>query len=214
MRNFNDENMIGVSTRLLDESPPPHHEEGETLEMRFIGRGGQGVVSAAQLLAEAAVQEGRFVQAFPDFGAERAGAPISAYARLSDAEIEVHSLIRNPGVVVVLDGSLSRTRGVASGLHPGGVLLCNYDGPLTEMRRLHDLPGGARLFVLPATEISLRIMGKDIPNTPMLGALVKVTAAVRMGSLQSTLERRFEGELREKNEAALNLGYEGVLGPG
>ena len=214
MRNIDGEIMSGVSTRQLGGPPAARREAGETLEIRFIGRGGQGVISAAQLLAEAGVQEGRYVQAFPDFGAERAGAPISAYVRLSGSEIEIHSLIHSPGVVVVVDGSLSRTGGIATSLSPGGTLLCNDDGPLPDLRALHGLPEGARLFSLSASEISLRVLGKDIPNTPILGALIRVTGAVDQGSLQSVLARRFKGDLLEKNAAALKLGYEGVRGPG
>ena len=188
--------------------------EERSLEIRFIGRGGQGVISAAQLLAEAAVLEGRYVQAFPDFGAERSGAPISAYARLSDQKIEIHSLIHSPGVIAVVDASLSHTRGVASGLARGGALLCNHLGTLTELRALQGLPDGVRLYALPASEISLRALGKDIPNTPMLGAVVRVTGAVRMESVRSVLAKRFKGDLMEKNADALAKGYEGVVGPG
>lgn len=186
----------------------------QPLEARFIGRGGQGVISAAQLLAEAGVLEGRYVQAFPEFGAERSGAPISAYARLSDEKIEIHSLIHSPAVIVVVDSSLSHTKGVASGLAAQGTLICNHDGTVSELKALQGLPEGVRLFTLPASKISLKTLGKDIPNTPMLGAMVRVTGAVRMDSIQAVLARRFKGSLLEKNARALKEGYEGVAGPG
>ena len=186
----------------------------QPLEVRFIGRGGQGVISAAQLLAEAGVLEGRYVQAFPEFGAERSGAPISAYARLGDEKIEIHSLIRSPAVIVVVDASLSHTKGVASGLPPRGTLICNHDGTASELKALQGLPDGVRVFALPASKISLKTLGKDIPNTPMLGAMVRVTEAVGMDSIQLVLARRFKGDLLEKNANALKEGYEGVAGEG
>lgn len=190
------------------------NEMEKMLEIRFIGRGGQGVISAAQLLAEAAVLEGMHVQAFPEFGAERSGAPISAYARLSKSVIEIHSLIRSPGAIVVVDRSLARSKGIASGLARDGVFLCNQDGPLPELRKALDLPVAARLYALPAGEIAMKTLGKDIPNTPMLGALLRITKSVKMETLSSVVARRFKGSLLEKNIAALGEGYERVVGPG
>lgn len=184
------------------------------LEVHFIGRGGQGVVSAAQLLAEAAVLEGKYVQAFPEFGAERSGAPISAYARVSQEPIEIHSLIHSPGVIVVVDKSLLRSGWVSSGLTGDGIFLCNYDGPLAGLRPLLGLPERASLFGVPASEISLKTIGKEIPNTPTLGALVKVTEAVSLDSVGAVLARRFKASLQEENMSALRMGYEQVAGPG
>ncbi|HYB75752.1 MAG TPA: 2-oxoacid:acceptor oxidoreductase family protein, partial [Nitrososphaerales archaeon] len=97
-------------------------------EVRLHGRGGQGVVSAAQLIADAAVLEGKFVQAFPEFGAERSGAPIAAYARVNEGPIEIHSFIRNPDVVVIVDRSMAKLTTTTSGLKEKGYFICNYDG--------------------------------------------------------------------------------------
>lgn len=182
------------------------------VEIRFIGRGGQGVVSAAQLLAEAAVLEDKYVQAFPEFGAERSGAPISAYARLSKAPIEIHSLIRNPDVIVVVDRSLSTVKSSTSGLNPHGIFLANYEGSIGELRARLGLQEGIRVFSVHAREIALGAIGKDFPNTPILGALVKVSQFVRLDSVQTVLAERFKGKLKEANENALKLGYEGVVG--
>ncbi len=103
-------------------------------EVRLHGRGGQGVVSAAQLIADAAVREGKYVQAFPEFGAERSGAPIAAYARLSDGPIEIHSFIRSPDVVIVVDRSMACFKSTTQGLAKNGYFICNFDGTSEELQ--------------------------------------------------------------------------------
>jgi pyruvate ferredoxin oxidoreductase gamma subunit len=179
-------------------------------EVRLHGRGGQGVVSAAQLLADAAVLEGRYVQAFPEFGAERSGAPIAAYARFSDGPIETHSFIRNPDVVVVVDRSMAYFKGTTAGLAVGGYFICNYDGPPSELRVKLGLDPSVKVLALDATGIAMKCLGKDFPNTPMLGALVKATKLVGFESLAKVLGERFKGAVRAGNEEALKLGYEEV----
>lgn len=179
-------------------------------EVRLHGRGGQGVVSAAQLLADAAVLEGKYVQAFPEFGAERSGAPIAAYARFSDGPIETHSFVRNPDVVVVVDRSMAYLKSTTAGLAVGGYLICNYEGPPRELRMRLGLDSSVKVLTLDATGIAMKSLGKDFPNTPMLGALVKVTKLVDFESLAKVLGERFKGAVRAGNEEALKLGYEGV----
>ncbi|MGD0318694.1 MAG: 2-oxoacid:acceptor oxidoreductase family protein [Nitrososphaerales archaeon] len=179
-------------------------------EVRFHGRGGQGVVSAAQMLADAAVLEGKYVQAFPEFGAERSGAPIAAYARFSDGPIEIHSFIRNPDVVVVVDKSMAYFKSTTSGLAVGGYHICNYDGPPSELRARLGLDSSVKVLALDATGIAMKSLGKDFPNTPMLGALLKATELVGFESLSKVLGERFKGAVGAGNAAALKLGYEGV----
>jgi pyruvate ferredoxin oxidoreductase gamma subunit len=179
-------------------------------EVRLHGRGGQGVVSAAQLIADAAVLEGRFVQAFPEFGAERSGAPIAAYARISDDPIEIHSFIRNPDVVVVVDRSMAGVKGTTAGLSGSGHFICNFDGSPQELRSRLDLQSSIRLHSLDATGIALKSLGKDFPNTPMLGAFVRATDVVKFDTLAKVLGDRFKGAVRAGNEQALKLGYEEV----
>ena len=178
-------------------------------EVRLHGRGGQGVVSAAQLLADAAVLEGKYVQAFPEFGAERSGAPIAAYARLSDGPIEIHSFIRNPDVVMVCDRSMAFFKNTTQGLAKGGYFICNYDGSPEELRSKLDLDPSVNVITLDATGIAIKALGKDYPNTPMLGALMKATGMVGFGSLEKVLGERFKGKVLEGNEQALKEGYQG-----
>jgi pyruvate ferredoxin oxidoreductase gamma subunit len=178
-------------------------------EVRLHGRGGQGVVSAAQLIADAAVLEGKYVQAFPEFGAERSGAPISAYARLSDGPIEIHSSIRNPDVVMVVDKSMAYFKTTTQGLGKGGLFICNYDGSSEELRSKLGLDPSVKIVTLDATGIAMKCLGKDYPNTPMLGALLRVTGIVGMDSLEKVLGERFKGKVLAGNEEALKLGYQG-----
>ncbi len=178
-------------------------------EVRLHGRGGQGVVSAAQLLADAAVLEGKYVQAFPEFGAARSGAPIAAYARLSDAPIEIHSFIRNPDVVMVVDRSMVSFKTTTQGLAEDGYFICNFDGSAEEVRAKLGLNPSVKIIPVDATEIAMKAIGKDYPNTPMLGALLKATGLVDLGSLEKVLSQRFKGKVLAGNEEALKLGYQG-----
>lgn len=168
------------------------------------------MVSAAQLIADAAVLEGKYVQAFPEFGAERSGAPISAYARVSDGPIEIHSAIRNPDVVVVIDRSMAYFAETASGLARDGYFVCNFNGTGKELREKLGLPPSAKVAAVDATGLAMETIGKDIPNTPVLGALVKATGLVGFDSLEKVLEERFRGTVLSANEKALKSGYESV----
>jgi pyruvate ferredoxin oxidoreductase gamma subunit len=181
-------------------------------EIRLHGRGGQGVVSAAQLIADAAVLEGKYVQAFPEFGAERSGAPIAAYARVSDEPIEIHSFIRAPDVVVVVDRSMARVKATTSGLSENGHFICNFDGDPEALRADLGLSPSVIVSTLDATGIALKSLGKDFPNTPMLGALVRATNIVSFESIARVLGERFKGAVKAGNETALRLGYEGGRG--
>ena len=168
------------------------------------------MVSAAQLIADAAVLEGKYVQAFPEFGAERSGAPIAAYARISDAPIEIHSFIRSPDAVVVVDRSMAAFKPTTSGLAKEGSFVCNFDGPPDDIRGKLGLPGSVKVHTLDATGIALKCIGKDFPNTPMLGAFVKATGAVDIRSVQTVLGEKFKGAVKAGNEEALKQGFEGV----
>ena len=181
-------------------------------EVRLHGRGGQGVVSAAQLIADAGVLEGKYVQAFPEFGAERSGAPIAAYARVSDRPIEIHSFIRTPNIVVVVDRSMARVKATTSGLSEDGHFICNFEGKPEALRADLGLGRGVVVSTLDATGIALKSLGKDYPNTPMLGALVKATNIVSFESIAKVLGERFKGTVKAGNETALRLGYEGGQG--
>jgi 2-oxoacid:acceptor oxidoreductase gamma subunit (pyruvate/2-ketoisovalerate family) len=190
---------------------PKIYSKVAIVEIRFIGRGGQGVVSAAQLIADASILEDKYVQAFPEFGAERSGAPISAFSLISEEPIDVHCLVTNPTIIVAIDRTLAQIKSSATGLRQGGIYLCNYVGPLNQLFEKLELPKGAKLFSLRATEISLNLLGKDFPNTPMLGALTKVSGLVGIESVEKVLAVKFRGKVLEANLEALRKGYEEVV---
>jgi pyruvate ferredoxin oxidoreductase gamma subunit len=179
-------------------------------EIRLHGRGGQGVVSASRLIAEAAILEGKYVQAFPEFGAERSGAPIAAYSRLSDEPIEIHSFIYNPNVVVVVDKSMASNKNTTSGLAKEGFFVSNFDGSPAELRTKIGLGREVKVFAVDATGVALRSLGRDFPNTPMMGALVKATEVVSIESMGKALGNRFKGATQASNAEALRQGYEEV----
>jgi len=175
-------------------------------EIRWHGRGGQGVVTASNLLASAALLEGKQVQAFPEFGPERTGAPVLGFTRISDAPIDVHSQVYEPDVVVVLDPTLLKTVNVTEGLKKGGKLLVNTDLSSKELRE--QLNGeGIRVFTVNATRISLDVIGRPIFNTAMLGALVKATNLVSLDSVIKVTLERFAGSVAEKNVAAIKRAF-------
>ncbi len=175
-------------------------------EIRWHGRGGQGVVTASQLLAQAALLEGKHIQAFPEFGPERTGAPILGFTRISDASIDVHSQVYEPDAVVVLDPTLLKNVPVTEGLKKGGKLVVNTDLSPKELKT--QLNGeGIRVFTVNATRISLDVIGRPIFNTAMLGALVKTTDVVSLNSVIKVTSERFAGSIGEKNIAAVKRAF-------
>ncbi len=166
----------------------------DLLEIRWHGRGGQGAKTAAMLLAEIVSAAGKFIQGFPEYGPERMGAPVLAYNRISNRPISLHCQVTNPGVVVVLDATLLETQDVAEGVPEDGIILINTQRSPAEMRRKLDLEG-RRLYTVDADQISLETLGKPIPNTPMIGALMKVTALMDyepfIEAAEAQLKRKF-----------------------
>jgi pyruvate ferredoxin oxidoreductase gamma subunit len=143
-------------------------------EIRWHGRGGQGVVTAGKLLAETALGTGQYFQAFPDYGPERMGAPIRAFTRLSSDPITVHSQIDQPNVVLVLDPTLLGQVPVADGLDSNGTMVVNSSGSPDEVRKLTGFKTG-RVFTVDASHIAIEELGREITNTPMLGAFARAT---------------------------------------
>ncbi|MEB3805977.1 MAG: 2-oxoacid:acceptor oxidoreductase family protein [Desulfurococcales archaeon] len=170
------------------------------VEIRFHGRGGQGAVTAANLLANAAVREGKYAQAFPYFGAERRGAPVVAFARISDRPIETHSRIENPDVVVVLDPKLFELADVTVGLKDDGVIVANA-------RERPPITGNYRVYCVDATSIALRlglvVSGWPVVNTVMLGALAKALGLVKLESVIDAVMEQFPGRIGELNAEAI-----------
>ncbi len=177
-------------------------------EVRFHGRGGQGAWTASQLLALAALKEGKYVQSFPEFGPERMGAPITAFTRISDEKMTIHSNVYNPDAVLVLDSTLMSTVNVLKGVKRGGVLIINTkDDPEKVKAELKNVEG-VMIATVPASELALNILGRDITNTAILGSLIKVKPVTSLSSVIEVTKQRFPGELGENNVEVIKKAYE------
>ncbi|MHB8830276.1 MAG: 2-oxoacid:acceptor oxidoreductase family protein [Syntrophales bacterium] len=177
------------------------------LEIRWHGRGGQGAVTSVELLALSAIGEGRFAQGFPSFGPERRGAPVAAFNRVDEKQIKIRSGIYTPDVVVVLDESLIAMVDVAEGLKRTGTLIVNTTRNLEELRA--NIKFAGRIAVCDATGIAWKELGVPITNTTMLGAVVRMSAAVKLESLENPIKERF-GRIAAKNQNAAKRAYEEV----
>lgn len=182
------------------------------VEIRWHGRGGQGAVTASELFAEAAVLEGNFIQAFPEFGPERMGAPIKAFTRVSDKPITVHSQVYTPNMVVVLDPTLIGQVNVTEGLSDDGILIVN--SPLDAETIGKTLGFSGKIFALDATKIALETIGRAVANTSCAGALVKASGLIKLENLLSVTQEKFKEKLSQRaidgNIAAIKAAYEGV----
>ena len=178
------------------------------VEVRVHGRGGQGNVAAAELLAQAAFLAGEEVQAFPSFGAERTGAPVVAFVRISDAPIRLRSQVYTPRHVIVQDQTLltANLAGVMAGLLPGGLVLLN--APSVPRALAAALPPGAQAVAIPATDVALEVVGRAVPNTTLLGAYAALTEAVPIDAVYRAIRNRFAGELAERNVRAAERGFQ------
>lgn len=179
-------------------------------EIRWHGRGGQGAKTASQILAQINLREGKFVQAFPEFGPERSGAPMRAYNRISEAEIRVHFGVYEPDIVVVLDETLLDSEKPTDGLKPEGVLLVNTTCSAEELRARLNFPG--KIVVVDADGIA-KETGMGFPNVPMLGAVVAVLGTdydLAEEELRTSLSGRLPPNVVEQNLQAFRLGYEAV----
>ena len=166
----------------------------ELTEIRWHGRGGQGVVTAGKLLAETAMGAGQYFQAFPDYGPERMGAPIRAYTRLSSGPITIHSQIEEPNVVLVLDPTLLDVVPVTEGLEETGTLLVNTSMSPAEVRKITGFKTG-KVFTVDASHIAIEEMGREITNTPMLGAFARATGLFDVEDLAEQLRAWFVKKL-------------------
>lgn len=179
------------------------------LEIRIHGRGGQGVVTAAELLSVAAFREGQFAQAFPSFGSERMGAPVTSFCRLDSQPIRLREPVVRPDVVVVQDPTLFGSVDVFAGLADDGWLLVNSRRGFADLG-LGDwvarfAPGHARC--VPATELAREHVGRPLPNAALLGGLAGLTAAVRLESVLDAIRERFPGATGDRNAAAATAAY-------
>ena len=176
------------------------------IEIRWHGRGGQGAVTSTALVAKAAIDEGKYAQAFPAFGAERRGAPVMAFVRISaDEPIRVRAEVTDPDIVVVLDPSLLRVVDVTAGLKTNGMLVVNSKKQPEQIEK--ELGYNHSLAAVDATTIARELLGVNIVNTSMIGALLKATGVVELESLFEPLKQRF-GRLAERNIDAMKRAYE------
>jgi len=183
----------------------------DVYEVRMHGRAGQGAKSASQMLAEAAFKQGKWIQAFPEYGSERRGAPTVSYTRISDKTLRTHEPIVNPDVVLVFDMGLTRSVPVTSGLNEeAGILIVNTNQSPETIREITNFKG--RIFTVDATGISLELMKIDAPNVPLLGTLVKATEIVTLEALEEVIKDHFLEKIGkekvDKNIQGLHRGYE------
>ena len=190
---------------------------GKLTEIRWHGRGGQGAKTAALLFADAALGEGLYIQAFPEYGPERMGAPVQSFDRLSDEPITIHCGVTNPSVVVVLDPTLIDTVDVTQGLPENGAIIINTSETAKNIKAKLGLTKG-KVYTVDASAISRDTIGKDIPNTPMLGALAKVTGLINFERMvednrkKLTLKFKNKPEVIEGNIKSIQRAYEKVKG--
>jgi 2-oxoacid:acceptor oxidoreductase gamma subunit (pyruvate/2-ketoisovalerate family) len=180
------------------------------LEVRWHGRGGQGAWTASELLARAAIAEGKYIQSFPEFGPERMGAPVTAFTRISTEPIKIHCAVYNPDVVAVLDPTLLKAVNVADGLDEktGNILVNTKDNPGEIRKQLKTNSG--KVWTVEASEISLKILGMPITNTAMLGAVARVTGIVSLETIEKMINGRFRGDVAAKNYAVVKEAYQEV----
>jgi len=184
-------------------------EKNGLLEIRWHGRGGQGAVTSAELLARAAISEGKYAQAFPSFGPERRGAPVLAFDRVDARKpVRVRADIAEPDVVVVLDPGLLPIANVTSGLKKDGLVIINTRKTTAEIRSEFGIKG--KLATVDATKIAREKLGVPIVNTTMLGALIKATGVVKLESLKEPIEKRF-GRIAERNITAMKQAFEDTI---
>jgi pyruvate ferredoxin oxidoreductase gamma subunit len=172
----------------------------DLIEIRWHGRGGQGAKTAALLFGEAAIDTGMFIQAFPEYGPERTGAPVKAFNRLSKKPIRLHSGITNPDVVLVLDPSLLRTVDVLEGLNENGILIVNTGDSPEGIREKLSVNSNIKVYTVDASKIAMDTIGMNKPNTPMLGALARVTDILDYKKMLKSIEHKLKLKFRGKPE--------------
>lgn len=187
----------------------------EMVEIRWHGRGGQGAKTAAQLVAQVAMEEGKCSQGFPEYGPERMGAPIRGFTRISKDEIRLHCPIEQPDVVVVLDQTLLAVAGITDGATKDTLFLVNSGAEPSKIRQKMNLKTG-KVMCVDATKISLEEIKRDIPNTPMIGALIKTTGCIELTTMKKDIEKKFRKKfgdaVADGNLKAIQRAYEEVKG--
>jgi pyruvate ferredoxin oxidoreductase gamma subunit len=189
---------------------------GKVLEIRWHGRGGQGAKTAALLLAQSAFELGKHIQGFPEYGPERMGAPVTAYNRISDEPISIHSNIYEPDVVVVIDDTLIGKADVTSGLDVNKAIIVNSEKNPEDIRKKLNFSG--KIYTVDANQISIETLGQPFPNTPMMGAVVKVTGMMKFDEFYNNMKVQLESKFANKPEVidgnlnAIERAYQEVKG--
>ena len=185
------------------------------IEIRWHGRGGQGTVTAAKMLADASLEGGKYVQASPEYGAERMGAPLRAFNRISESEIFLHCSITHPDIVVIVDPSLAKNPAATEGVTSETTFIVNSSLSLQETRKILNFQEG-KVYIVDATKIALETLGRNIPNTPMLGALIKATGIlekdVLIQEVRKGLSKKFGESIIQKNIDAIERAFQEVTG--
>jgi pyruvate ferredoxin oxidoreductase gamma subunit len=183
-------------------------------QIRIHGRGGQGVVTAAELLSVAAFLEGKHAQAFPSFGSERTGAPVVSFCRIDDKEIRLREPILEPDALIVQDPTLFRAIDVFQGIRSNGYLLVNTNRSLDELHLtdvVKRLPVGHARAV-PASELALKFIGRPLPNAALIGAFAALSGIIRLNSVATAIREAFPGKVGEANIAAATAAFDAVTG--
>ena len=186
----------------------------ETVEIRWHGRGGQGTVTAAKVLADACLSGGRHVQAFPEYGPERAGAPLRAYNRIASKELRMHCPVLEPDVVAVVDATLLDTINIGEGTKEDTVFVINTTKDPKDIRAKLNAGPKQRVVTVDATKIAIDCFGRAMPNSPMLGSVCKVTGLVTLQHLlddvRMSFGKKFSQKIIDGNLEATRRGYEEV----
>ncbi len=182
----------------------------QMFEIRIHGRGGQGVVSAAEMLSIAAFEEGKHAQAIPSFGSERMGAPVVAYVRIDDEPIEICEPVLSPDLLIIQDPTLFHTVDVFGGLADDGFVLVNSSRGV-EALHIGDAVGhlpAKHVATVAATELAMQYLGRPTPNTVLLGALTALTDVIHLGSVVTAINDKFSGEVAERNVLAAQAAHD------
>ncbi len=172
----------------------------DLIEIRWHGRGGQGAKTAALLLADAALASGKYIQAFPEYGPERMGAPVTSFNRLSSKPILLHSGVLSPDIVIVLDPTLVDSVDVTEGMPDNGTLIINTEKSPADIKKELNVKGGIKVYTVDASRISKETIGREIPNTPMLGALIKASSILDFKEMIEDTKKKLEKKFKSKPE--------------
>jgi pyruvate ferredoxin oxidoreductase gamma subunit len=179
-------------------------------EIRIHGRGGQGNVTAGELIAVAAFEDGKYSQAFPAFGSERMGSPVRAFVRISDQKIRTRSQVLRPDYIIVQDPTLLAAENVLEGLKRDGMAIVNSDKSPEEL----GLDTAAKVVTVPAFQIAREVIGRPVPNTVLMGSFAAATGLVSLQAIERSIRHRFRGEVADRNVEAARKAYDHVNGQG